>query len=65
MYIDAIETYYVVLPLRAPFRTAYGEDPAIHTVLVRMQSGAVEGWGEVVPLYAPPTHRKRPPQPVT
>ena len=53
MYIDAIETYYVVLPLREPFRTAYGEDAAIHAVLVRMQSGDVEGWGEVVPLYAP------------
>jgi O-succinylbenzoate synthase len=53
MYIDAIETYYVVLPLREPFRTAYGEDVALHAVLVRMQSGEVEGWGEVVPLYAP------------
>ena len=42
-----------MLPLRDPFRTDYGEDTAIHTVLVQMQSGDDEGWGEVVPLYAP------------
>jgi O-succinylbenzoate synthase len=53
MQIDAIELFYVVLPLVQPFRTAYGQDEAIHSVLVRMASGEAEGWGEAVPLYAP------------
>jgi len=51
--IDAIEVYYVVLPLIYPWRTAYGEDEAIHSVLVRIFSGAHEGWGETTPFYAP------------
>src|SRR5512137_2986727 len=53
MLIDAIEVYYVVLPLIYPWRTAYGEDYDIHTVLVRMISGGQEGWGETSPLAAP------------
>lgn len=53
MIIDSIETYYVILPLIEPWRTAYGEDSAIHSVLVRMTSGDAEGWGEACPFYAP------------
>ncbi len=51
--LDAIEVRYVVLPLISPWRTAYGEDDAIHSVLVRMFSGAHQGWGETTPFYAP------------
>ena len=53
MKIDRIDAYYVALPLLYPWRTAYGEDAAVHSVLVRMFSGDLEGWGETTPLYAP------------
>jgi len=43
MRIDKLEVYYVALPLLYPWRTAYGEDAAIHSVLVRMVSGDQEG----------------------
>ena len=53
MEIDSAEIRYVVLPLISPWRTAYGEDPAIHSVLVRFTSGQTEAWGEATPFYAP------------
>ena len=53
MRIDAIDVYYVKHPLISPWRTAYGEDPDIYSVMVRMHSGAHSGWGESCPLYAP------------
>jgi O-succinylbenzoate synthase len=48
-----MEVYYVALPLIYPWKTAYGEDTHIHSVLVRMFSGIHEGWGETTPLFAP------------
>ena len=48
-----MEVYYVVFPLIYPWRTAYGSDPDVHTILVKMGSGSHEGWGETTPLYAP------------
>jgi O-succinylbenzoate synthase len=53
MRIDRIDVYYVALPLIYPWRTAYGEDPDVHSVLVRLQSGTHEGWGESCPLRGP------------
>ena len=53
MRIDRIDVYYVNLPLVYPWRTAYGEDDAVHSVLVRMASGEHVGWGETTPLKAP------------
>jgi O-succinylbenzoate synthase len=53
MQIDAIEVFHVAMPLISPWRTAYGEDAAVESVLVRMQSGADVGWGESSPLAAP------------
>ena len=53
MFIDRIDVYYVKLPLKSPWRTAYGEDPDVHSVLVRLTSGEHQGWGETTPLYAP------------
>jgi O-succinylbenzoate synthase len=53
MRIDRIELYQVAMPLIYPWRTAYGEDAAIQSVLVRMASGAEFGWGESSPLAAP------------
>jgi O-succinylbenzoate synthase len=53
MRIDRIELFHVRMPLSSPWRTAYGEDTAIESVLCRMSSGSVEAWGEGCPLAAP------------
>jgi O-succinylbenzoate synthase len=41
------------MPLASPWRTAYGEDSTVESVLVRMQSGQDVGWGESAPTAAP------------
>ena len=53
MRIDQIDVYYVELPLIYPWRTAYGEDDTIDSVMVRLVSGQHVGWGESTPLRAP------------
>lgn len=53
MKIDRIELFHVAMPLISPWRTAYGEDAEIHSVLCRMTSGSVTGWGESTPFAAP------------
>ena len=53
MRIERIEISYVRLPLIYPWKTAYGEDADIHSVLFRMISGGHEGWGETTPFFAP------------
>jgi O-succinylbenzoate synthase len=53
MRIDRIELFHVAMPLISPWRTAYGEDAEVHSVLCRMSSGSVSAWGESSPLAAP------------
>lgn len=53
MRIESISLYHVRMPLLEPWRTAYGSDAAIETVLVCMRSGGLEGWGEATPLAQP------------
>ncbi len=53
MRIDRIELFHVAMPLISPWRTAYGEDATVHSVLCRMTSGSVDAWGESSPLAAP------------
>jgi O-succinylbenzoate synthase len=53
MRIDRIDLFHVAMPLIYPWRTAYGEDAAIHAVLCRLASGSVDAWGESSPLAAP------------
>jgi O-succinylbenzoate synthase len=53
MKIETVEVYYVALPLKHPWRTAYGEDAEVHSVLVKMSDGNKAGWAETTPLYAP------------
>jgi len=53
MRIDSLEVYYVVFPLIYPWKTAYGADPDVHTILVKMVSEGQVGWGETTPLYEP------------
>jgi len=51
--IDSAEIRYVVMPLISPWRTAYGEDAAIHSVMVRLDGEGQSAWGEATPFYAP------------
>ena len=53
MNIDRIELFHVAMPLIYPWRTAYGEDATIHSVLCRMTSGSLAAWGESSSLAAP------------
>ena len=53
MRIDRIELYHVAMPLLYPWKTAYGEDAEVHSVLCRMESGSISAWGESAPLAAP------------
>ena len=53
MYIDRIDLYRVAMPLLYPWRTAYGEDSVIESVLVKLTSAVRTGWGEASPLAAP------------
>lgn len=53
MRIDRIELFHVAMPLISPWRTAYGEDAACHSVLCRLASGSLDAWSESAPLAAP------------
>ncbi len=53
MKIDGAEIRYVELPLISPWRTAYGEDATIHSVMVKLSGEGAEAWGEAAPFYAP------------
>jgi O-succinylbenzoate synthase len=53
MHIDSIDLFHVAMPLIYPWRTAYGEDAAVESVLVKVQSGDLAAWGESSPLAAP------------
>ncbi len=51
--LQAVELYQVAMPLKYPWRTAYGEDRQIETILVRAITSEGEGWGESSPLGQP------------
>jgi len=53
MLIERIDLYRVAMPLLYPWRTAYGEDYVIESVLVKMTGGGRVGWGEASPFAAP------------
>jgi O-succinylbenzoate synthase len=53
MQIDSIDIYHVALPYRVPQSTPWGLADSLQTVLVRMESGGVAGWGEASPGSAP------------
>ena len=53
MRIDRLDVYHVAMPLKYPWRTAYGEDADIHSVLVRATSGEHYAWAESTPMFAP------------
>ncbi len=53
MLINEIELFHVAMPLKEPWRTAFSEETAIDTVLVRMNGEGVDGWGETAPYRLP------------
>jgi len=53
MRIDRIDLFHVQMPLIYPWKTAYGEDAACHSLLCRIESGSTHAWGESAPLAAP------------
>lgn len=53
MRIDSIEIIRVAMPLVYPFRTAFGNEDTIESVLVRLTSEGVTGWGESAPWRYP------------
>ena len=53
MRIDALDVYYVAHPLIEPWTTAYGSDPVIYSVMVKLTSGGETSWSESCPFLAP------------
>src|SRR5437867_1996084 len=53
MKIDALDIYWVKLPLAVNFRTSYGDQLYTETMLVRMESEGQYAWGESCPPYVP------------
>lgn len=53
MQIDRLDIHHVRLPLIKPWRTAYGEDADIESVLIKAYSGDVSVWVETTPLAEP------------
>ena len=53
MKFERLDVYYVEMPLIYPWRTAYGEDYEIHSVLVRATSEGHTAWSESTPFFAP------------
>ena len=56
MRIDRLDVYQVAMPLIYPWRTAYGEDPNSHSVLVKAISGEHTAWAESTTLCFGPTY---------
>ena len=51
--IDRLDVYHVAMPLIYPWRTAYGVDYDVHSVLVKAASAGHVGWAEATPFFAP------------
>lgn len=49
MRIDAARAYLVRMPLKSPWKTSFGAQPDIATVLVRLDAEGASGWGEAAP----------------
>lgn len=56
MKIEKIRILWVENPLVYPFRTSFGDNSSIQTVLVQLFSGSISGWGEAaswsMPFYS-------------
>ncbi len=53
MRIERIEIRHVAMPLVYPFRTSFGDETVVHSVLVKLTGGGAVAWGESSPFEAP------------
>ena len=53
MRIDSIEMYRVCNPIKHPYTTSFGSQNAFNSVVVKMRSGDITGWGESAPWGGP------------
>jgi len=53
MKIDAIDVYWMKLPLAFVWKTSYADQSFTDTILVRMEGGGHEAWGESCPVFIP------------
>ena len=53
MKIDAIDIYWVRIPLAFVWKTSYADQHDTDTILVRMESDGQHAWGESCPPYIP------------
>jgi O-succinylbenzoate synthase len=53
MKIDAIDVYWMKLPLAFVWKTSYADQSVTDTILVRMEGGGHEAWGESCPPFIP------------
>ncbi len=53
MRIDAIDVYWVTVPLAFVWRTSYADQRHTDTILVRMEGGGHAAWGESCPPLIP------------
>ncbi|MGW4031802.1 o-succinylbenzoate synthase [Streptomyces sp. NPDC004838] len=53
MKIKGIELRRVAMPLKAPFRTSFGEEHARDILLLRVETPDSEGWSECVAMLEP------------
>jgi O-succinylbenzoate synthase len=51
--LTGVELRRVRIPLKAPFRTSFGTEHRRDVLLVRVESGDSEGWGECVAMSEP------------
>lgn len=49
MHIDSGRALLLRMPLTVPWKTSFGAQPDITTVVVRLASGGTAGWGEAAP----------------
>src|SRR3974377_311118 len=53
MKIEAIDIYWVKLPLAFVWRTSYADQHYTDTLLLRMEGAGHYAWGESCPVYIP------------
>ena len=49
MRIDKIEMYRVCNPIKRPYITAFGAQNAFNSIVVKLESDGIAGWGESCP----------------
>ncbi|HEY4349057.1 MAG TPA: hypothetical protein VGM80_15895, partial [Gaiellaceae bacterium] len=53
MRIDELSVHHVAMPLIEPYRTGFGDETVIESVLVNLTSAGVSVWSESTPFAEP------------